>query len=406
MRSTVVLTSLVLLAAACTSDNGIAEPTTTASAESTTTTAPPPPDVDRLVIIDAQGRVVAMDRDGASPVVLSEMDDVPFQPAWSFDGSSIAYADRNPPSAFVVADAEGGSAAQRVDTMTPPFYFLWSPSGDEIGSLRNGSTGIIFEITTIGDGIAMTERDRGQPFYYSWSPDGDRLVAHVGVDRLEVLELEGIDDPLIDDPGAFRAPQWSASGVFAARSTPSGQQLLRIAEDGESEVLADLLGAVVFTASPDGQRVAVQSFVEGEGSVSAALPQLSLPPNRLHVIDLETGEAEALTTEPALAFFWSPDGSQLLLLGPGGSAGETRWSVWDGETITAGPAFRPGASWVAEFLPFFDQYAQGVSLWAPDSTAYAFPGAIGGVSGIWVAEPGGEDATKVADGTWVAWSHS
>jgi TolB protein len=36
------------------------------------------------------------------------------------------------------------------------------------------------------------------------------------------------------------------------------------------------------------------------------------------------------------------------------------------------------------YLPFFAQYTQSVTGWAPDSTAFAFAGGIDGVRGVWV----------------------
>lgn len=408
VRLTILLLALGLLAAACSDDSRdagstLVETPTTGVAAVESTTIPPPPEIDRLVVVDGEGRVVAMDRDGENAVVLSEAEDVPFQPVWSPDSSKVAYSDRRGTASLVVVDADG-SNLQRAAAPTAPFYFLWSPSGDRIASLRNGPTGIVFDITTVGAELVLEERDTGQPYYYDWSPEGDRLVAHVGMDRLDVLDPVGNDKPLSDRPGAFRAPDWTTGDVIAPLVVPNGQELVRIAEDGEPEVLAEMTGAAVFGVSPDGSQLAVQSLATGDNSVSASFSQATLAANRLYVIDLESGGATQLTDTPALAFFWSPDGTRLLLLGAGESRGEAVWSVWDGEEMIPGPMFRPGQGWITEFLPFFDQYALGVSLWAPDSTAYAFPGTIDGQSGIWVTRADGEATTRVASGTWVAWS--
>jgi TolB protein len=55
-------------------------------------------------------------------------------------------------------------------------------------------------------------------------------------------------------------------------------------------------------------------------------------------------------------------------------------------------------------FPFFPQYAQSVSFWAPDSSAFAYAGAVGDEPGIWIQDLEGDAPTKVSDGTWVAWS--
>ena len=82
---------------------------------------------------------------------------------------------------------------------------------------------------------------------------------------------------------------------------------------------------------------------------------------------------------------------------------EGRWSLWSDRGLEEVVVFGPDGSFVRDFLPFFDQYAQNVSLWAPDGSAFAFPGTIDGESGIWVQQVGGE-LDRVSDGTWVSWS--
>ena len=55
-------------------------------------------------------------------------------------------------------------------------------------------------------------------------------------------------------------------------------------------------------------------------------------------------------------------------------------------------------------FPFFPQYAQSLSFWAPDSSAFAFAGQVEGQGGIWVQDLAEDSPTMVSDGTWVAWS--
>jgi hypothetical protein len=65
----------------------------------------------------------------------------------------------------------------------------------------------------------------------------------------------------------------------------------------------------------------------------------------------------------------------------------------------------PPVSFFRDVLQFFDQYAQSLELWAPDSSAVALAGAIDGESGIWVIPVDGSDPRLVSEGTWVAWSN-
>lgn len=407
-----VMAAMVLIVAACSGDGGAETTSTTtssATATSTTTTtstSPPAlaPDVDRLVVLDGRNRVVTLARDGSETTVLSRDGEVPFQPVWSPDAADIAYSDRSSAPAFVVVGADGESR-RSVSNVTPSFYFFWSPDGARLGSLRNGALGIAFEVIDVqDDSVEVSQVDNGQPFYFSWSPDGDRAVAHVGADRLDLLDGAGGTEPLGASPGAFQAPQWTPSGIYAAIRRGGGQEIVRIDAAGTTESIVSAEGSVIFSASPGGNLIAAQTFVAGEGGVSVALLADPLPPNRLHVIDVAAGSVTPVLDRPAAGFFWSPVLDRLLVLESTDEAGVAQWSVWDDGALTDGPRFRPAPQWIAEFLPFYDQYNQSVSLWAPDASAYAFPGAIDGEAGIFVALPGGGEPQRVSDGSWVAWS--
>jgi hypothetical protein len=112
-----------------------------------------------------------------------------------------------------------------------------------------------------------------------------------------------------------------------------------------------------------------------------------------------------VSDEPALGFFWSPDGDSLLILIADLAAHTLKTRVWDIETgITDYFEYIPIATIVQNMLPFFPQYAQSMSLWAADSSAFAVAGQSEGSTGIWVQSIAGGEPRLVADGSWVAWS--
>ena len=92
------------------------------------------------------------------------------------------------------------------------------------------------------------------------------------------------------------------------------------------------------------------------------------------------------------------DGHLDIVAGP-----QARWSMWSESGTEELVRFTPEPRFITEFVPFFDQYAQSVSLWAPDGSAIAFPGVIDGNSGIWVQAIDGEP-TRIHDGSWVSWA--
>ena len=108
--------------------------------------------------------------------------------------------------------------------------------------------------------------------------------------------------------------------------------------------------------------------------------------------------------ESVVAFWWSPDGRSLLVLEVAEEGFPMlAWSVWEDGSMTGPTEFEPDPTFVRDLLPFFDQYAQSMSLWAPDGTAFAFPGRIGDEAGIWV-HPVDGTPELIEEGTWVAWS--
>lgn len=357
----------------------------------------------RLAIVD-EGQVVVVETDGSTwTQITDEEGDFFFQPIWSPDATQLAFSRIGSSPAIFLATADG-IATYSVPTETFPFYFFWSQQ-NELALLRNGDSGLRLDVTSMtADGVATPRQiEAGQPLYFSWSPGGDSLVSHVGTDRLD-LNNGGTVSPLGPEPGIFQSPWWTERGIVAIERGSRDQTLVLIDADGTTRPLASVLGPSTLVATADGSRVAVQSLREEVNGISAALQAIPvLPSNRVAVVDTVDGSHTSVSERPALAFFWSPDGERLLILDivPGPMA---RWSVWsDEDGLVESVRFEPDPSFLRDMVPFFDQYAQSMSLWAPDGAAFAFPGTVDGESGIWVQRLGGE-LTRISGGTWVSWS--
>lgn len=382
MRLTILTLSLVLFGAACSTED--------VSSSS-------------LAILDSGG-VVVVDSDGANRVVVAAAtDEVFFQPIWSPDGTMIAFSRISPDPELHVARLDG-TASFTIEADTVPFYFSWSNDGD-LALLRSGETGLRLERTSITDDALVEPKlvATGQPLYYSWNPDGDDMATHIGADRLETTDGGGSAEIIGISPGMFQAPSWTDRGIIATEDGSRDHRLVLITPDGNSTALATLPGPTTFVATNEGNRIALQSIVADVEGLSASLQALpSIPTNRLVVADIDNGDFTPITDQPVIAFFWSPTGDQILILdvvdGP-----QTRWSIWSEAGLEEIVRFDPEPSFMSEMVPFFDQYAQSLSLWAPDGSAFAFPGSVDGEQGIWVAGIDGE-LDRISDGSWVSWS--
>jgi hypothetical protein len=366
----------------------------------------------RLVILDGDGQVVVVESDGTAAEALTDdagsggsANATYFQPVWDPDAGRIAVSrtDADGGTEVVVLDVDGGESTA-VATVARAFYLSWSPDGEQVAYLSNGGAadGISLDVIE-GEG---TERvGTGQPFYFSWNDDGSSMVAHVGLDRLELMAGDSANEFELAAPGPFRAPQWTDAGIVYIRIEGGTLHLTLAPPDGERRDLAELPGGGAFLVSPDGARVAIAAASAGDAVPAVQTQAPLLPGGQLVVLDVATAEWERVTDDPVVGFWWSPRGETLLVLTfVAGDIPMLMWNLWNGDGLRETASFLPEPSFVREMLPFFDQYAQSTSPWAPDGSAFAFPGSIDGEEGIWVVEAADGAAQLVSEGTWVAWS--
>ncbi|HEX6231395.1 MAG TPA: hypothetical protein VF029_06750 [Actinomycetota bacterium] len=416
LRSLAAILALLAVALGCTDaperdlpDVVIGSTTESPAASPPASPAPEvPTDVGRLAVLDDLGNLLTLGPDGSDTIVLAEAvqgETLVQQPTWSPDGKRLAWvqleaSESGVAASLVTATAEGGRPT-RAPTSGAPFYLSWDPTSSRIAYLGPSPTseielGIV-EVASGGD--EATPLDAGSPFYLSWGPSGEQLLVHVGSERLERLDLDGAPSTVDGRPGTFNAPVWTPDGgsfVYASRSGERQRLVVHDLGEERGRELVRFDGGIRFVVSPEGTRVAFQ-VVDGSAGVGA-----------LSVVDRETGTIERVAEGPAPAFFWSPEGGRLLYLyaDPDAERLWLRWGIWDGSTTFSTPRFYPTPVFGRDYLQFFEQYAQSMSLWAPDGTAFAYAGTSeSGEQGIWVQPArSGAEPVLVADGVFAAWS--
>ena len=356
---------------------------------------------DRLLVIREDGNLVTMLPDGTDVVALTRRAGQGLsvrQPTWSPDGHSIAWVELvseggGPEQAVFATAGPSGLDRREIQLDVGAFFLQWDPTGQRVAYLGSvqGTIGL-----GVVDGsqarLSITQVGAGQPFYLSWSPDGERLLVHVNGDQLGVAGLGGDVEDLGETPAVFQAPVWLDDGgmVYAVDDGPKTRLVVRDAD--RVRTLATVPHGVVFVVSDTGQVAYRPIDEEGRGGP-------------VFVTDLRGSPPEVVTRRPIVAFYWSPGGDDLLSLSvQEGEQLAFRWSVWrDRERFRSEP-FLPSPEFLEGYVPFFDQYAQAMSLWSPDGSSFVYAGLHEGLAGIWVQDLGGGTPSLVSDGSFAAWS--
>jgi Tol biopolymer transport system component len=210
-----------------------------------------------------------------------------------------------------------GSAQSRLtdhdpDTSSPARLFFqiepaWSPDGTEIAfSSRREGTFDIFVMQSDGSGTRRLTSTKEHDSHPTWSPDGERIAFERDGD-IHVMRADGSGEQRLSVPTAAEAePAWSPDGRTIAYTrripgTPVWELWLMNADGSEQRRLTKQ-NARVFTPawSPDGSRIVFSSNAEGEIY-------------ELFTIGLD-GKGLKSVTPTADDMFepsWSPDGSKI-----------------------------------------------------------------------------------------------
>jgi Tol biopolymer transport system component len=158
-----------------------------------------------------------MNADGTDLTRLThdDTDIVDFEPAWSPDGSKIAF--RRGPDIYLMNPDGTGLVNWSNYGSTTNGGPSWSPDGTQIafGSRRVGNWEI-YVMNADGTGLTRLTDDPASDFLPAWSPDGSKIAFMTDRDGNEEIYVMNPDGTglvnLTNSPSREYSPAWSPGG--------------------------------------------------------------------------------------------------------------------------------------------------------------------------------------------------
>ena len=227
-----------------------------------------------------QKQIHVVDPDGSDDVQLTFGDKRSRSPAWSPDGSKIAFLRGNKPSSLLIMNADGTDRTliQRRISKHRYYFFdrpAWSPDGTQIAfstaarfftSSNDRRWDLrLYVVNVDGSGLTRISRGRHQDSWPSWSPDGNQ-IAFTTRRGLATMNPDGSNRTMLVRGGSD--PDWSPDGsqiTYVHGVGRSATDVFLANSDGTGRVrLTDTPDRWEFSPvfSPDGTKTA---FIDGTG---------------------------------------------------------------------------------------------------------------------------------------------
>jgi Tol biopolymer transport system component len=233
----------------------------------------PPEDIAYVLSVGTNSDIYVIGSNGSGMQGLTGLPTIDQDPAWSPDGTKIAFTsnrDGNPEIYTMTAD---GSHTLRLTTQVADDRRpTWSPDGTKIAfaSSRDGNG----EIYVMGaDGSNQTRLTRNDVYDSdpAWSPDGSKIAFSSnrdGIAGIWVVNADGSNPVrLTSSPSYDNAPAWSPDGTRLAFSRVSSNtaDIFLVQADGSrlTQLTHGIDNATDPSWSPDGHKIAIGALLGG-----------------------------------------------------------------------------------------------------------------------------------------------
>lgn len=224
------------------------------------------------------GEIFAMDPDGSGQTALSNTPLTDTEPAWSPDGTQIAFRQCDPVFCHIVVMNADGS--DQTEIHNEGFSPAWSPDGTQIAfivQLKGDFSREVYVMNADGSGVTRLTNDPFSDMQPAWSPDGTQIAFSTGRPGsggfdIYVMNADGSDlTNLTNAEGLDINPDWSPDGTQIAFTAvgPNGVDIFVMNADGSGRT--NLTNNSIFEDraawSPDGSMIAFETTPTGTSQI-------------------------------------------------------------------------------------------------------------------------------------------
>jgi Tol biopolymer transport system component len=206
-------------------------------------------------------------------------DDSPLDPAWSPDGTQVAFVPGRPRGGVWAMQAKGINRHRITPGRGDPLFPSWSPRGSwivfaDLGR-RQSRLHDVYLVRTDGSGLKRLTRASAEETHPAWAPNGGEIVYERGRD-LWRMRLDGSKQRLLVRDA--HAPSWSPGGTHIAFLRGGDPWVVRRDGTGGKRVVDMRAEQAGIAWSPDGTWLVTApsprgdlTLVRADGSETAPL---------------------------------------------------------------------------------------------------------------------------------------